>query len=356
MELRYTNEGELAGRRNRIVLGLAPSRGSTDEDRFLNDGGQPGARTNASGQAAKNIELYAENQHYMLPSLALVTGMQWARSTRRLDDRYVAGTAADAVSESFDLRYQAWNPKLGVRWDYAAQAQLFANVSRGYEPPSFGELAGGATPTLNRAQRATTYEFGGRGRVSALEWDIAVYESRLSDELLQIATNSIGASVTVNAPRTVHRGIELGLGGAALASRHGRVEWQLSGLVNDFRFRDDPTYGDNQLPGLPKYAGRARLGYRFSNHMTVQANVEGADGYPIDFANSFGAENYVIWGLKAGGEIVRGLSWFVEGRNLSDRRYAATTGVIRDAGGSDAAQFFPGDGRSVYAGIDWRFN
>ena len=90
--------------------------------------------------------------------------------------------------------------------------------------------------------------------------------------------------------------------------------------------------------------------------MTVQANVEGADGYPIDFANSFGAEDYVIWGLKASGEIVRGLSWFVEGRNLSDRRYAATTGVIRDAGGSDAAQFFPGDGRSVYAGLDWRFN
>jgi len=312
-------------------------------------------RTNASGQVAKNVELYAENQHYMLPSLAVVTGMQWARSTRRLEDRYVAGTAADAVSESFALHYQAWNPKLGVRWDYAANAQVFANVSRGFEPPSFGELAGGAAPTLNRAQRGTTYEVGGRGRLSGLEWDIALYESRLTDELLQIATNSVGASVTVNAPRTVHRGLELGLGGSAMASIHGRLEWHLSGLVNDFRFRNDAAYGNNQLPGLPKYAGRARLGYRFSNDTLVQASVEGADGYPIDFANSFGATGYLIWGLKAGGEIVRGLSWFVEGRNLADRRYAATTGVIRDSGGADAAQFFPGDGRAMYVGLDWKF-
>ena len=48
------------------------------------------------------------------------------------------------------------------------------------------------------------------------------------------------------------------------------------------------------------------------------------------------------------------LNWFVDGRNLSDRRYAATTGVVRDAQGADVAQFLPGDGRAVYAGLDWR--
>ena len=88
----------------------------------------------------------------------------------------------------------------------------------------------------------------------------------------------------------------------------------------------------------------------------LQANVEGASGYPIDFADTFDADNYAIWGIRASGEVVKGLTWFVDGRNLSDRKYAATTGVVRNANGADIAQFFPGDGRSVYVGLDWRFN
>jgi hypothetical protein len=85
-------------------------------------------------------------------------------------------------------------------------------------------------------------------------------------------------------------------------------------------------------------------------------NAEDSSGYPIDFANSLGASGYGIWGLRAAGEIARGCGWFVEGRNLSDRRYAATTGVVRDAGGRDTMQFLPGDGRAFYAGIDWKLN
>jgi iron complex outermembrane receptor protein len=356
MEARYTLAGKVAGRRNRLTLGISPSRGVTTEDRYLNVAGRAGARTNASEQTASNVEFYLENHHYALPSVALVTGVQWARSTRRLEDRYVAGTPGDAVAESFDLRYGSWNPKLGVRWDYAPQVQFFANISRSFEPPSFSELAGGAAPTLNRAQQATTLEMGSRGRLLSLEWDAVFYESRVSDELLQIATNSLGASVTVNAPRTVHRGVELGLGGKLPMVASGRVQWHLAALLNDFRFRNDPAYGTNRLPGLPRYSGRAQLGYRFGDGLMMQANLETAGGYPIDFANSYRADAYAIWGLKASGSLVRGLSWFVEGRNLSDRRYVATTGVVRDAGGSDTAQFFPGDGRALYAGIDWRFN
>ena len=48
------------------------------------------------------------------------------------------------------------------------------------------------------------------------------------------------------------------------------------------------------------------------------------------------------------------MGFFLEGRNLSNKTYIATTGVIADANGQDSAQFLPGDGRSFYAGIEWR--
>lgn len=358
LEARYVLDAEFAGQRHQLTLGLAPSRGRTDEDRFVNVNGQHGARTNANRQTATNLEAYAEDQWSVRPDLAVIGGVQWARATRRLDDRFIAGTAADPVSESFDQRYTAWNPKLGLRWDAAADVQLFANVSRSFEPPSFSELAGGLRPTLNGAQRATTLELGTRGRSTWLDWDVVVYASRVTDELLQVATNSLGANITVNAPRTRHRGLELGLGGRGPGTEHGRLEWHLSGLVNDFRFRNDMRFGNNRLPGVPKYAARAQAGWRFANGLLLQAGVEAASATPIDFANSFGADRYAVWGLRASGRLPGwpALSWFIDGRNLSDRKYAATTGVVRSASGADTAQFFPGDGRTVYAGLDWRFN
>lgn len=356
VELRYAYDAPLAGRRNRLVLGLSHSQGRTAEDRFVNVAGGRGARTNQSRQTARNLELHAENQHHVLRDLALVTGLQAARSTRRLDDRFVAGTPGDPVSESFEQRYDALSPKLGVRWDSSPQVQWFANVSRSFEPPSFGELAGGLRPTLNDAQRAVSVELGTRGRTRTIEWDLVFYNARLRDELLQVATNTAGANVTVNAPRTLHRGIELGLAGKAWATRTGRIEWQLNGLWNDFRFRKDPTYGNRQLPGLPRHVVRGQAGYRLAGGTLLALQLDHSGGYAIDFARTQRAPAYTIWGLKAAGPLSQGVSWFVEGRNLSDRRHAVATGVLRDAQGRDQAQYLPGDGRSIYAGIDWRFN
>ena len=347
LEVRYVREDGP----NRLTAGVAPSRGVTDEDRYLNVRGQPGARTNASKQTASNVEVYVEDQYLVRPDVALIAGLQHVESTRRLEDRFIVG----GVDEGFDQHYSGTNPKLGVRWDLSKAVQVYANLSRSMEPPTFSELAGGLTPTLNAAQRADTFEVGTRGRWNGLVWDTSFYEARVKDELLQIAVNSAGASTTVNADRTLHRGIELGLSGEALRQPSGHVEWQANALWNHFRFRGDPVYGDNQLPGVPKYFGRAQAGLRFANGTLLAVNTEASSGYPIDFTNSFGAKRYVIWGLRASGDVVKGVSWFVDGRNLSDKHYASATGVVRNAGGADTAQFMPGDGRSVYAGLDWKF-
>ena len=72
-------------------------------------------------------------------------------------------------------------------------------------------------------------------------------------------------------------------------------------------------------------------------------------------ANTLFADSYAIWGFRISGPLGASASWWIEGRNLSDKHYAAATGVIADAGGRDAAQFLPGNGRSVYAGLQVRY-
>lgn len=78
----------------------------------------------------------------------------------------------------------------------------------------------------------------------------------------------------------------------------------------------------------------------------------------VDQANTLSADPYALLGFKFGRRVEEGISWFVEAKNLTDERYAATTGVVANAGAYPSAtsrNFLPGDGRGVYAGLEWKW-
>src|SRR3546814_13189655 len=61
--------------------------------------------------------------------------------------------------------------------------QLFANVSRSAEVPSY-DAGIFSSPTADmKAQRATTYEIGTRGSSGGIGWDISLYRSEIRNEL-----------------------------------------------------------------------------------------------------------------------------------------------------------------------------
>jgi len=347
LSLRYLDEATFAGRKNQFTLGFSPVRTSQRDDRFQNLAGAAGARTAQSDQTATTVDLYAENQHYITDKTVLVLGAQATRATRKYVDEFLA----DGVNNSFDVRYSRLSPKLGARYEFTPTIQIFANASGSFEPPSFGELAGGPTITPVSAQSARTFEVGTRGRTGRAQWDAAFYHARLSNELL--AQNSAtGAPLgTVNAPRTLHRGIEFGGAWQFAKNFHLRGVYAWS----DFRFDRHAVYADNDLPGIPRHFLRAELLYRSPEGYYAGPNVEWSpDRYPVDMANSLHADAYAVLGFKLGRQAKKGMSWFVDARNLTDRIYAATTGVIADARGINPAIFNPGLGRSVFAGVEWK--
>jgi iron complex outermembrane receptor protein len=352
MNLRYVSESPLGGRRNILTVGFSPVRGVATDDRYLNVAGLPGARTGQSDQTAVSLDLYAENQHYLNHKFALVLGAQASRSSRKLEDRFFG----DGVNNSFDIKYSQVSPKIGARYEFTPAMQVFGNISRSFEPPSFGELAGGPAITQVRKQSAWTFEVGSRGRVADGAWDVAYYRAKLKDELLA-QNDGTGAPLgTVNAPDTLHQGVELGLSWTFSKSFLLRGAY----LWNDFRFDGHPVYGNNVLPGIPKQFLRAELLYTSPGGFYVGPNLEWSpQNYPVDMANTLFADSYAILGFKLGQRAAKGVSWFFDARNLTDKKYAATTGVIADSrspgvGGQNARQFNPGLGRSVFAGIEWR--
>lgn len=345
LDLRYISESPLLGRSNILTVGFSPALTEQTDDRFVNVGGSRGARTAQSNQTATNFDLYFEDQHYVGARDALIIGAQASHASRKYQDLFLSNG-----DNSFDTDYEAVSPKLGWRHEFTPSVQIFANLSGSYEPPSFGELAGGPGITQVRAQKADTIELGSRGMLSDIEWDAALYRAQVKDELL--AQNDINGNPlgTVNAGSTTHTGVE-----AAVVKRISAVEVRVAYLWSDFRFDEDPVYGNNRLPGIPEHFFRGEVLYRTAGGFYAGPTFEWSPRrYPVDMANTLYAEDYAILGLKIGSQARSGLSWFVEGRNLTDEKYAATTSVIANANGNDSAVFNPGEGRGIYAGLEWK--
>ncbi|SCX26855.1 TonB-dependent receptor family protein [Nitrosomonas eutropha] len=349
--LRYINEMPIASYRNRFVLGFEPSWGNVMDNRFVNVRGNAGARTAKFDQHASSYVVYGENQFYLLPELSLIAGAQYTYTTRKQKDLFMAG----GVDQSKSKSYQRFTPKAGLIYELNPDVQFFSNVSTSFEPPSFAELTSGPVqaPTFAKAQRAITFEVGSRGRLfNMAEWDVALYRAHVRNELLALVDPATSSPIgTANADKTVHQGIELGLDVELAKMLYLRQMYMFS----DFKFDKDAAFGNNQLAGIPRHFYKAELTYRHADGYYIGPNVEWSpQKYYVDHANTLSADSYALLGFKIGKRSKSGFSWFAEARNLTDRKYAATTGVVENARGIDQAQFLPGDGRSFFAGLEYR--
>lgn len=352
VDVRYEKDAELGGRRHRFTVGLAPSMGFLSDNRFRNVGGRRGERTAQGKTESTNVDLYAEDRIQVGSRLAVIAGAQASWAGRDFEDEFLRdGDQTDSQ------RFSGISPKLGVLWDLSADVAVFGNVSRLFEPPSFGELAnvGGDGLLALDAQTGTSVDLGTRGTAGPASWDVVLYHAWLDDELLS-QNDAVGNPLgTVNAGKTVHAGIETGVSLRFRAPGGGFVLRQVYNWSR-FRFDNDPVYGDNQLAGLPEHFYRADFLYEREAGFYGGPNVEWVPGkYPVDHANTLFADPYTLLGFKIGYRAKSGWAGFVEGKNLTDEIYAATTGVVADARGRDSAQFLPGDGRSVFAGLEYRW-
>lgn len=347
LDLRWRAEGTLGGHRNVLVAGVDAADGRIDDNRFVNVGGEAGARTNRFRQHARNLAAYVENQTWLSERLVLALGAQGLQSRRRSHDLFITG----GRDESFSRDTHGVSPKLGLRFDQDAHTQWFANLSRSLEPPSFGELSGGPGVTPVDAQRATSAEIGVRVERERLSLDAALYRARVDDELLAMNDGAGNPLGTTNARRTLHQGLEFGFGWTFAET------FNLSGnyLWNDFRFDNDPVYGNRDLAGVPEHQLRLQLRWSPDPRFHAAPSLEWVPSDTwIDHANTLDAPGYTLIGLRIGGDMGERWSWFVDGRNLTDRRWIAGTGVVADARGRDGRYLLPGDGRAVYAGFEWK--
>lgn len=353
LHLSMVHNGELFAKANTIRAGILYTHGVTDAANFLNNLGNRGALVSKAEQTATNLSAYVENTLSLGEGLDVVAAL--AASTNKRDNKQLFGGNA---SSTYDLNYQRLMPKIGII-KRVGEVAYFANISTSYEPPSFSE-----TFTQNKAreaQRAVSGEIGSRGTKSFLKWDATLYYAKLKNELLTITDPVTTQVSTINANDTLHYGAEVLLeadllGGDWLESPDNRLVARANWLWGEFVFDNDPAYGDNAIAGVPPHVVRFELVWEHAAGWYAGPVVEWVpEGGYIDHRNTFKSDSYATLGFRLGKRTDSGLSWFVEGKNLTDKHYAATTGVIEDAKSTDTAQFLPGEVLSVFGGVEYRW-
>lgn len=287
------------------------------------------------------------------------------QAIRNADDRL----SANHLNQ--DWKYTT--PRLGVQW-HGENTRWFANVSRNYEAPTFWEIiATGPFPNpMNDAagstvlakldlQQAETLELGGSGSLvsgpRALLWDLALYQSNVTDELMSVSTlNGTPAGTYNYRGKTRHRGAELGLNGKLpLTDAGAGLAWRLAWTLSDFRFRGG-EYAGNRIAGVPRNVLSTEVLWK-QGGWSAGPNVRWIPtATETNHANRPDTRQnpYAILGFKVDYRTAGHWNFHVQGDNLGNRTYASAF-VIRNNAPAGAPTFLPGNGRSATAGASYRF-
>jgi iron complex outermembrane recepter protein len=359
-EARYENSLPLFGRTNRLTVGLQPSWLNMENRQFVNEAGEHGELRKQQEDRAVGIAVYAENALALTSRLTAVAGFRLDHAIRKSHDQFLSDG-----SQSDHRQFNPVLPKVGVLYAIPRlQGQVYANVSRSFEPPLLLELNSLAVPGFIdlAGQDAWQFELGVRGRSGAVGWDVAAYDVELKNEILNINVQPFtGAPFTVptyrNAPRTRHRGIEAGVeyaiqGGVfRRGEKRDEARLRLAYTFAQYRFLDDPDFEGNDIPGAPAHHLQAELQYRHPSGFSLTPKAEWVPApYFINSANTASNEGWATLGLRAEYDFDRlGLTAFAAGENLTNTRYSASVQVDNAAGRS----FEPADGRGFYLGLRW---
>jgi iron complex outermembrane receptor protein len=352
----------------------------------VNINGNIGAITQNAFLRATYFGTYAEDQLDATDDLTLVVGGRWDYSGRQGNVQNFGPAGAPTQTQASVLQntrqplrhFDALNPKLGFVYRTSPTSQLYFNASRAYEMPLNLELlssvnADGSANTgfLNLdAQRAWQFELGYRGTSpdKRYSWDVTAYNLEMQKELLASNINNQGTFQNANSTR--HTGLEAG-GAAVLTkglfakgggAKDDSLQTRVAYTWSRFKFTDDVRGGTgfsqliakdgNTVPGAPEHNLNMELRYDHPSGWWIAPNFEWSmTGFYTDNLNTVKNPAYFVMHLKSGWNITKNLTFYAEGRNLTDKTYAGAV-VVNDQFNRFAN---PGQGVSGFAGLEWRY-
>jgi len=353
--LRLTNDTTLAGRPLTLTLGAETEQMNERRKGFLNVNGDLGTLKRFEDDEVVSNAAYAQAEWRLTEKWLALAGLRANRVAFSSADHYIApGNPDDSGSRSFSRT----TPVLGVVYKLAPTASVYANTGRGFETPTFAELAyrpGGGTG-LNfelAAARSTHAEVGVKAAIGATgRVNAALFRVDTEDEIV-VDSASGGRTIYKNAGRTERRGVELGAGATLPLGLEAAIAWTWL----DATYRDEFTSSSgtvpagNVLPGVPKSTVYGELRWRHvPAGFTATLEVQHKSRVAVNDLNSEFADAYTVanlaFALKQQAKDWR-VTEYLRVDNVADKAYVGSV-IVNDGNG----RFYePAPGRNATAGV-----
>lgn len=344
----------------------------------------------------ENWGLRAREELALSPDLQLIAGIGAERSTIAMTQTvtqtvfsYPVGGAPRTQAIPADRRF--WNvaPEASLAWQAAGALNLHARVATGYGIPQSGNLF--VTPqgvfgnnAALKAQSNIGAELGADVTLRTVTVSLAFYQEWFRNELITQSAGVNLLSYTANAPRSVHRGVDLAIGWRPAAVPGTKFDLSY-GYTDQFYtdFSERLSNGQqsllisrngNAIPGvIPHFlnlrAGYDRPGGRWRG-LGGFAEVTWRSSYVIDNGNQLRIPGYALLNLNLHYDPPAGagrFSLYVSVQNALDTTYVGSASVIANSLGATGTQngaavlrgvtgsIYAGQPRTLFGGIKTRF-
>ena len=348
----------------------------------------PSTQTNAGGRVREELKL--------TDTLLLVAGVGVEKSFLQGRSTSFTYAAPDVVASApvigANRAFLNTAPELSLTYRPATPWTITGRVATGYGTPNVSNLfvnssgvAGNNTDL--KSQTNLGYDLAvGYSPLPLLTFTVDGFYEFFRNELVNQSAGPNALTYTFNAPRSEHRGVEVGAKWAfasgflltAAYTYDNQIYTQYTERLSAGAFSSAFDRVGNRIPGVPLNELLLRLGYDqpAGAFKGLGAYVEyvNQDDFYVDNANllkapGFGLVNvnlHYVTPLAAGP--FRDVSAYVEVRNVADRTYLASANNITDSISATtgrqngaatvagvAGSIYAGTPRTVYGGVRLRF-
>jgi outer membrane receptor protein involved in Fe transport len=403
------DSGSLLGRDNQFTMGISLDAGESAFSQYAQPAYFPysaAQRGDAVGLLpfGPNPTTYAGTSSrsqgfYFMDVLALPRGVHLSVGGRYNYSR-IAVDDRSGVAQAINGRqtFHRFDPSLGGTWAISPKLDAYLNYDEGMRTPTPIEFEC-ADPTAPcslpndfigdpplKPVVVRTLAGGLRGAFASgnLRWNFSPYYSRASNDILTIYTGGSAQGYFANVPRTVRKGVDIGLGGES-----GRLEWQANysyvsatyGAAFEAQSPANSSADANgviqirsgdRIPGVPHDLFNLSGEYQLTDRWSLGGNVLAYSGqYAVGDENNQDRHGmlpgYAVVALDLHYRATRQLAFFARIDNAFDRRYFGngqlsdnvfdTPNRLLDFTGSGTSTLFvaPGAPRTYLVGLSYDF-
>jgi iron complex outermembrane receptor protein len=355
--LEWVRRMELSGRDASFTAGVSRDVMTEQRRGYVNNNGVRGELRRDEEDRVTTADIYAIASWQATQALRVSGGVRHSDVQFTVDDRYVVGPNPD---DSGRADYRGTSPVVGVLFKLSPATNLFASVGRGFETPTFVELAyrPDGAPGLNLELKAAESRNAELGLRTQLREDArataTAFHSDTRDEVVS-AVSSGGRNSFTNADRTRRQGVELSVDATLGRSFEAFAAYTLTKAT----FQEYVTFAGvdlsgRRIPGVPEHLFAGELAWRGAGSgLSAALELRVASKVPVNDANSAAAGSYEVANLRAGWTgMVAGWKLDAFGRleNIFDTDYVGS--VIVNEGNQ---RFYePAPGRAGFIGFTAR--